>query len=262
MEPDSLHIHKHLEVDSINLDLTSNVVLHPPLIRLGAPETWEANQFAPFTGYLGMVEFLKCVQKQNDDALVLLDGLEGSGKSTVAFQLATALNPNWNPERGLIIDYDDWEEVYSLEPGQVFVLDEGGDLMFSRDALQRENKLVVRMFQMARIFNHIIIVCCPNLHWVDVYVRDHRALIYGHTHKAYYARGVERGMVTWNWPSRRFNWQTSEWESRWNQVGHSRFKPVPPTNRQWIAYETLKRLKVEKRQFQLQQGIKKKDRKD
>lgn len=229
---------------------------HLDLIPLGHPSTWLSNYYAPFNSYVGMVYFLKQIQKQNDDAVVLIDGLEGSGKSTVAFQLATALDPKWRPETGLIIDYEDWEAVYSLEPGKVFILDEGGDLLFSRDSQQRENKLVIRMFQMARIFNHIIIVNCPNIHWVDLYIRDHRALIYGHTHKAYYAGGVVRGLVTWNWPSRKFNWETSEWESRWNQVYHSKFNQIPTTLPEWIRYENVKRFKVGSRQLDLQLGVK------
>lgn len=205
-----------------------------------------------------MVHLLKQLQKQNDDAMLLIDGPEGSGKSTVAFQLATAIDPNWKPETGLIIDFEDWEQLYDLGTGRVFILDEGGDLMFSRDSMGRENKLVVRMFQMARIFNHIIIVCCPNIHWVDLYVRDHRALIYGHTHKIYHASGVERGIVSWHWPSRRFNWMNSEWESRWNVVGHSKFKPIPKELKVWIDYEQLKRMKVQMRQMDLTANLNKK----
>ncbi len=226
-------------------------------IALGSPLTWEPSAHAPFQNYVQMIHLLSKLQTQNDDAMVLIDGPEGSGKSTVAFQMATALDPKWEAETGLVIDFEDWEQLYSLETGRVFVLDEGGDLMFSRDALQRENKLVVRMFQMARIFNHVIIVCCPNIHWVDLYVRDHRALIYGHTHKAYHAEGVSRGMVSWHWPNRKFNWEQSEWETRWNVVGHSKFHAIPNELKAWKDYETLKKLKVEKRQMDLMAGLQK-----
>lgn len=245
----------------LNAELINGFIVSQS-VPLGHPLTWESSAHAPFQGYLEMVHLLQQLQKQNDDALVVLDGPEGSGKSTVAFQLATAIQPDWEPETGLIIDYEDWESLYDLGTGRVFVLDEGGDLMFSRDSMQRENKLVVRMFQMARIFNHIIIVCCPNIHWVDVYVRDHRALIYGHAHKVYHAEGVRRGIISWHWPSRKFNWQASEWETRWNVVGHSRFRQIPNELKAWISYEQLKRLKVQKRQMQLMDGIRKaKDRK-
>lgn len=232
------------------------------IVPLGHPITWESSTHSPFQNFLQMVRLLQNLQKQNDDALVVIDGAEGSGKSTVAFQLATAIQSGWEPETGLIIDYEDWEELYSLETGKVFILDEGGDLMFSRDSMARENKLVIRMFQMARIFNHIIIVCCPNIHWVDIYVRDHRALIYGHTHKAYSAEGVRRGMVSWHWPNRKFNWENSEWETRWNTVLHSKFRPIPKELKTWTDYEQLKKMKVQMRQMDLMSKIRGKEKRN
>lgn len=246
--------------EELELEGSVGETLHHPLIQMGHTSTWDNTSHAPFIGYSGMVHLLKQLQLQNDDAMILLDGAEGAGKSTIAFQLAKAIDPTWEAETGLIIDFEDWEQLYDLGTGKVFVLDEGGDLMFSRDSQQRENKLVVRMFQMARIFNHIIIVCCPNIHWVDIYVRDHRALIYGHAHKQYHAEGVNRGIVSWHWPTRRFNWENSEWESRWNIVGYSRFHAIPKTLKEWIDYEKLKKLKVQKRQMELTAGLGRKGR--
>jgi hypothetical protein len=229
--------------------------MNQEIIRLGDLRTWEPPRVAPFHDFDSMIHLMDSLRKQNDDCLTLIDGLEGSGKSTIARRIVKRLQPDWDAETGLIIDYDDWEEVYSLDSGRVFILDEGGDLMFSRDALQRENKLVVRMFQMARIFNHIIIVCCPNIHWVDPYVRLHRALIYGHAHKTYHADGVRRGIVSWNWPSRFFDWNKSEWTTRWNVVCHSRFSAFDNKDPDWIDYEKLKRLKVQKRQQELSEAL-------
>lgn len=234
------------------------------MIPLGHISTWKPNVPSPYVGYSGLVPFLKALQDQNDDALVLLDGLEGSGKSTVgfhlarhvAFDVAKSLDECWQPETGLIIDFDDWMKVYDLGEGRVFVLDEGGDLMFSRDAMSGENKLLVRMFQMARIYNHIIIVCCPNIHWVDLYIRSHRALIYGHVVKTYHAKGVNRGQVKWHWPSRKWDWEKSEWKTRWMLSGTSRFKAVDNDD-QWKEYEEFKRLKVQIRQLELQEKVSK-----
>lgn len=237
------------------LDLVGNIASKwdssHDLIPLGSPETWEPYSNAPFHDYRGMIRFLNGVRNLNDDAMLLYDGLEGSGKSTLAFQTANSLDKKWNPETNLIIDYEDWEEVYQLEEKQVFILDEGGDLMFSRDSMKAENKGVIRIFQMSRIFNHVVIVCCPNIHWVDLYIRDHRALIYGHAEKTYsQERFVERGMADFKWPTRRFNWETSEWESRWNSVYSAKFDPVPPSFAKWIRYEKRKRMKVQLRQLE------------
>lgn len=198
-----------------------------------------------------MIDFLDCVRRQNDDSMTLVDGLEGSGKSTVLFHMAKRLEPTWDPETGLIIDFDDWEDVYDLESGKVFILDEGGDLLFSRNSQTRESKLIVRLFQMSRIYNHTLLVAAPNIHWVDLYVRGHRTLIYGHVHKKYHPRGVSRGLVSWHWPRRYFDYKRSEWEARWDHIYDSRFHPFAPDDEEWKLYEEWKKLKVRKRQAEM-----------
>lgn len=225
------------------------------MIPLGDVSTWEPYGKAPFYDWESMVHFLDCVRKQNDDSMILVDGPEGAGKSTLLFHLAHALDETWHPETGLIIDYDDWEEVYSLEPGKTFILDEGGDLLFSRNSQTRESKLLVRMFQMSRIYNHTLLVACPNIHWVDLYIRSHRALIYGHVHKYYHPDGVSRGLATWNWPKRGFDRKHSEWTTTWNEVYDLRFHAVPPELPLWQDYERFKKLKVQKRQLDLSIGL-------
>ncbi len=227
------------------------------MIPLAHPSTWETLSRAPFHSWDGMVHFINQLRYQNDDAMILMDGLEGSGKSTLAFQLANAIDPKWEAEDGLIIDFEDWENLYDLGQRRVFILDEGGDLMFSRDSMKGENKLVIRMFQMARIFNHVIIVCCPNIHWVDLYVRDHRALIYIHAMKEYHASGVERGKAIVHWPRRWFDWDAKSWESRWDEVINPlEFEEIPNHYAKWKRYEQLKRAKVQIRQQELQASLK------
>jgi ABC-type dipeptide/oligopeptide/nickel transport system ATPase component len=225
------------------------------LIPLGHPSTWEPYRVAPFEGYQGMIRFLDGVRNLNDDAMILIDGLEGSGKSTLAFQIAKKLEPAFNSDTDLIIDYEDWEEVYDLGEKRVFILDEGGDLMFSRDSMKGENKMVIRIFQMARIFNHIIIVCAPNIHWVDLYVREHRALIYGHAHKNYVPGGVQRGLSSFHWPKRRFDYENGEWKASWDRVFDARFQGIPQTLRSWKDYEIRKRNKVQLRQMELKKAL-------
>ncbi len=199
-----------------------------------------------------MIRFIKALTSQNDDCLVIIDGFEGSGKSSVAFQLCHYLEPGWNPQDRVIIDYEDWLQFYEAgDRGKTYLLDEGGDLAFSRDAMSGQNKHVVRILQMARILNNIMIVCCPSIHWLDKYIREHRALIYIKVHKEFHAGGVNRGRATVHWKSVRFDPTASSIKVNWSPVFDLEFHPVPKSSKQWATYEKLKIAKIQTRAFEL-----------
>lgn len=213
-------------------------------------------QTCPFIDWKGMIHFLKGVQNQNDDAVILIDGPEGSGKSTLAFFLCAAMEDfKWNPEDRVIIDYEDWLEYYEAGiRGCTYLLDEGGDLAFSRDAMSGQNKHVVRILQMARILNNVVVICCPNKDWLDKYLREHRALIYIKVHKEWYGGGVLRGRATVHWKYSKFNPKVSGGiNANWRPVFDVKFKPVPKTNKRWVAYEQLKVSKINSRAYDLLQ---------
>lgn len=199
-----------------------------------------------------MVKFLKAITAQNDDAVIIIDGLEGSGKSSLSFQLCHYLDPSWNPRDRVIIDYEDWLEFYEAgDRGKTYLLDEGGDLAFSRDAMSGQNKHVVRILQMARILNNIMVICCPSIHWLDKYIREHRALIYIKVHKEWHAAGVIRGRATVHWKSVRFDPTGSNVHVRWSPVFDVEFSGVDKSNKEWQVYEKLKIAKIQTRAFEL-----------
>lgn len=199
-----------------------------------------------------MVYFLKAITAQNDDAVIIIDGSEGSGKSSLAFQLCHYLEKGWAPRDRVIIDYEDWLQFY--EAGQrrcTYLLDEGGDLAFSRDAMSGQNKHVVRILQMARILNNIMVICCPSIHWLDKYLREHRAIIYIKVHKEWHAGGVIRGRATVHWKSVRFDPRVSSINVRWSPVFDVEFGGIPKTDHQWKVYEQLKIAKIQTRALEL-----------
>lgn len=200
-----------------------------------------------------MIRFLLALQSQNDDAIIIIDGAEGSGKSTLAFRLCHALEHGWDPNERVIIDYDDWLEFYEAQyRGCVYLLDEGGDLAFSRDAMSGQNKHIVRILQMSRILNNIMVVCCPNLYWLDKYLREHRALIYIKVHKEWNAGGVVRGRATVHWKMTRFNPRSHDAPStRWWGQFDIYYPPIDSKDPAWKAYEQLKVAKIQNRAYEL-----------
>lgn len=211
----------------------------------------------PFNDWTGMVRFLLQIKNQNDDAVVVIDGAEGSGKSSLAFFLCNAMENGWDPNDRVIIDYEDWLEFYEAQNrGKVYLLDEGGDLVFSRDAMSGQNKHVVRILQMARILNNVIVICCPSINWLDKYIREHRALIYIRVHKEWSHDGVIRGKATVHWKSKVFNPSMSGAEKGWwTGVFDVYFPPIPKEDPQWKAYEHLKIAKIQNRAEQLRHKI-------
>lgn len=205
-----------------------------------------------------MVRFLKSLTEQNDDAVIIIDGAEGSGKSSLAFQLCHFLEPTWNPKERVIIDYEDWLEFYETgRRGCTYLLDEGGDLAFSRDAMSGQNKHIVRILQMARILNNIMIICCPSIHWLDKYLREHRALVYVKVHKEWHAEGVIRGRATVHWKSIRFDPSAQGARVHWHPVFDVEFKGIPGTDPQWRVYEKLKIQKIQERAVELSKKARK-----
>lgn len=192
-----------------------------------------------------MIEYVKGSLRDNDDCVIMLDGPEGSGKSTLGFHLCKFLEPDWQPETSLIIDYDDWLDLYQDgREKQVLLLDEGGKLLFSRDAMTGENKHLVEVLQQSRIMNNVLVICCPNIRWLDVYVREHRAVVYIQVHKYFENGRVVRGKATVRYRKRWFDWQTSATVSRWEYAYDLAFDSTDESDPEWQEYIQVKKAKI------------------
>lgn len=110
------------------------------------------------------------------DNVLVVDGEEGVGKSTFALTLARSLTDGRFDPSQVVYNFEDWERVVDLSKrGNVYLLDEGGNLGFSRDHSTGENKRLVKILMVARQVNPTLILCIPNFRWLDVYLREHRA---------------------------------------------------------------------------------------
>jgi len=116
----------------------------------------------------------------NRDNIIVLDGDEGAGKSSLAATLLHHIHELWgfkppDPE-DVIFDWGDWDRQYSYKAKrQVYWIDEGGDLLLNLDwnseSIRRFRKLVMK----ARALNSTIIICIPDFWVLDKYIREHRA---------------------------------------------------------------------------------------
>ena len=108
------------------------------------------------------------------DAITVITGYEGSGKSVLASQIATTVSPSFH--KGLVgYDPEDLARmVNDLQKGDTIWIDEGGLFLFSRDSTKGANKILIKFLTICRQLNVHVIICVPNFFILDTYLRDHR----------------------------------------------------------------------------------------
>ncbi len=108
------------------------------------------------------------------DRVVLLTGLERTGKSNTALWLARKLDPVF-PVDNIVFSARELKALGEKSPpGTVIVLDEAIKGAFSRDAMTEDNKELVRYLVVCGERRLVLIINFPNIKWVDSYITDHR----------------------------------------------------------------------------------------
>lgn len=132
--------------------------------------------------YRGYVRSIIKLCKMDWDYPILVTGREGGGKSSWAINLGVDLDDDIekNLEEHVFFhletDFSSLMHKMTHSPPSVFIIDEAGVDLFSRNSMQTEQKQLVSLFIIMRQFNHIPILCLPKQRWLDSYLRDHRVV--------------------------------------------------------------------------------------
>lgn len=118
---------------------------------------------------------LKNQPGRDNDAVVIITGKEGVGKSTFARWLARQLDSGFDSKQVVFSGSDFMELAVKLQPGRVIILDEATDGGYSRDAMTTRNKELTKFLMVSRQRNLISIILFPNIRWLDPYISEHRA---------------------------------------------------------------------------------------
>lgn len=127
--------------------------------------------------------------KKNFDGIILVDGMEGSGKSELAFQCALIINENFC-DKDIFYTVDQFEEwLENAKPGTAGVWDEFALAGLSADALSSLQILLIKKFVLIRKKRLFIALVVPYFFMLQRYfaISRTRALIHN------YAKGYDRG---------------------------------------------------------------------
>jgi len=138
------------------------------------------------------------IQKKlyNDyDNWTIVAGKEGYGKSTLGINFCKWVTPDFDNSK-VVISAQQFNEVFrQAKRGDSILLDEGGALLFSRDAMTSDSKFMIKSAMIARAKNVNLVVCIPNFYIIDSYIRDHRVdFLFQITKRGQYRGFLERGV--------------------------------------------------------------------
>ena len=121
------------------------------------------------------------VQHENWDWLHLNSGIERGGKSSFALWQAKYMSDlgfhfDWSKDMKHVFFYEPkvHEKMMALPNKSVAILDEGGEMLFSRKSIDR---MVIKLIQTLMIYgskNIFLIINIPDWRWLDKYVRCSR----------------------------------------------------------------------------------------
>ena len=117
----------------------------------------------------------KKINGKDNDHFTCISGVEGCGKSVLALLLSSTVSPTFSMKHICFSIQDFFDIVNTAEKGDTILLDEGAVFLFSREATSKDNRKVVKSFNLMRQLNLHILVCIPNYMNMDTYIREHRA---------------------------------------------------------------------------------------
>jgi hypothetical protein len=115
-------------------------------------------------GYLkNKLDNIKNILAKNWDAVIMIDGRERSGKSTLGFSCAWYLSDTNMTINNLAKDTDDAiKKIESLPDKSILMIDEGSLAFSSKDSMKQEQKKIMKILDVVGQKNLCIIIILPS----------------------------------------------------------------------------------------------------
>lgn len=133
------------------------------------------------------------LSKKDKDYPLLVDGYEGSGKSTFAQQIGKYIDPSLNLSR-ICMTADEFKEAVSnAEQNQTVIYDEAVTGMTAGDSISRIGKLLKSLMMQMRQKNLFVIIILPSVFEFNKYSVLSRAKAFFHVYETKGRRGYFAG---------------------------------------------------------------------
>lgn len=122
--------------------------------------------------------WIPAITENDEDRLIIIEGKEGSSKSTLALHVAILFLKGQGKELNIdSIHYNVnslTDAILLSKKGDIQIVDEGALLGFSRDAMTKNTKNLVKVLTTCRSKNNLILICIPTIKLLDKYLKEHR----------------------------------------------------------------------------------------
>ena len=131
-------------------------------------------------------------QQNDDDVMVIIDGKEGTGKSSLAGEIMRYITKDtFDPKKDMIgSDYEDaLEKIDNVKKGGCLMFDEGNAFFMSTDTTKKETRELHKIFSIFRQLNLFVIICLPSFFRMASYFASDRPKFLCTTYKHNGERG-------------------------------------------------------------------------
>jgi len=167
-------------------------------------------------------KIIPSLHQKDKDCFFVLDGNEGSGKSTLGMQIGKYIDPSLDLSRIVFSPEDFREAILKAKKGQVIIYDEAFTGFSSRASLSPVNKVLVNLAMQMRQKNLMIIIILPTIYLLDRYIAMFRAMALIHV---YESKGVRGYFKLYNRKTKKLLLLKGKKTMSYNVKGvHTRFK--------------------------------------
>lgn len=112
--------------------------------------------------------------KKDYDHFMTICGMEGDGKTTLGTQICAHMDDDFCLDKVCFSKEEFVDAIKKYHSNFAVMLDEGGQMLFSREAMREGNIFLNKLFMIMRKRRIFCCICLPNFHVLDSYIRLHR----------------------------------------------------------------------------------------